>query len=330
MAHNIINLKYLAMINSMDGGSIMTYDIVVYHVNCNDGICSLWCSTHYHKKNKLPEPIKVGLSPASKLDTMKYNIKNKRILFTDVCPPLQSIVNMAKEAKHITIIDHHDTNYRSYNEMKSIIDRIDNITIIMRMDLAACQLTWDYFFKNKKRPWFIDHVGARDMFTQMKYTDEIIKALDSNDMIDSNDLNKLDTLMRYKKSNINKLIDLGKTIIRLNKKIMKDELHRVYEGRIQIKDTSYRVWIGSIRNNLISDFGNFLSSHKFSDNMNPDFVMLWNYNPMTNTWSISLRGSDTSPNLALIAEHFGGGGHPKASGFRLNNGKTIRDIIEFR
>ena len=66
-----------------------------------------------------------------------------------------------------------------------------------------------------------------------------------------------------------------------------------------------------------SAFGNLLANKKLLNNADPDFGVVWNYSPKDNVWIISLRGNDTSPDLSLIATHFGGGGHAKACGFKI-------------
>ena len=108
---------------------------------------------------------------------------------------------------------------------------------------------------------------------------------------------------------------------------MKDESKKALEGKMTVNNIIYRVWVHTIISNLVSDFGNYMTKINFTDNTQPDFVVIWFYDPKNNSFYLSMRGHDNSPNLATIAEHFGGGGHPKASGFRLNNMK-LQDIIK--
>jgi len=300
----------------------MDFNVLIYHDNCRDGICSLWCAHHYSDKKF----DKIGLSASKDLDLKRYNFKNKKIIFADVCPSLENIKALSKIAKHITIIDHHESNLRKTIELSEE----QNVDMIFDMKRSACQMIWDYFFEDKKRPWFIDHVGDKDIWAQkLKYNDEIIKSLDHYELINANNLEQLDKLYKYTKIDITKLIKFGKNIILITNKILNDESKYALEATIVIKKKKYRIWTASIKSDLVSDFGNLLSTKKFNDGTIPDFVLIWNYVPINKSWYISLRGSDASPNLAKIAETFGGGGHAKASGFRLTNGTDLNSLVKF-
>ena len=300
----------------------MDFNVLIYHDNCRDGICSLWCAHHYSNKKF----DKIGLSASKDLDLKKYNFKNKKIIFADVCPSLENIKALSKIAKHITIIDHHESNLRKTIELSEE----QNVDMIFDMKRSACQMTWDYFFEGKKRPWFIDHVGDKDIWAQkLKYNNEIIKSLDHYELINANNLEQLDKLYKYTKADITKLIKFGKNIILIINKILNDESKFALEATIVVNKKKYRIWTASIKSDLVSDFGNLLSTKKFNDGTNPDFALIWNYVPINKSWYISLRGSDTSPNLSKIAEAFGGGGHAKASGFRLTNGNDLNSLVRF-
>lgn len=301
----------------------INFNVIVYHDNCNDGICSLWCAYHYN--NKFTQ---IGIGAGKDLDLKTYNMKDKIIIFTDVCPSIESLIELSSIAKHITVIDHHETNLRKSEDTR--LNSIPNIKMIFDMKRSACMMTWDYFFEGEKRPWFIEHVGDRDIWAQkLKYNTEIIKAIDFFDFINAKHLDRLDKLYEYDKDTLKKLIKFGKKIILITNKILNDESKYAKEATMVVNKKKYRIWVGTIKSDLVSDFGNLLSTKKFNDNTNPDFVLVWNYIPTSDSWSISLRGSDNSPNLSKIAEVFGGGGHPKASGFKLKDGINLRSIVTF-
>jgi oligoribonuclease NrnB/cAMP/cGMP phosphodiesterase (DHH superfamily) len=77
----------------------------------------------------------------------------------------------------------------------------------------------------------------------------------------------------------------------------------------------------------ISDLGNKLANKPLKNGNLPDFGVVWNYNVDTQTWFVSLRGHDDSPDLSVIAKHFGGGGHEKAAGFRIEYPNTLLSIF---
>jgi oligoribonuclease NrnB/cAMP/cGMP phosphodiesterase (DHH superfamily) len=255
-------------------------------------------------------------------------MKDKIIIFTDVCPSIESLIELSSIAKHITVIDHHETNLRKSEDSR--LKSIPNIKMIFDMKRSACMMTWDYFFEGEKRPWFIEHVGDRDIWAQkLKYNNEIIKAIEFFEFINAKHLDKLDKLYDYDKEMLKKLIKFGKKIILITNKILNDESKYTREATIDVNKKTYRIWVGTIKSDLVSDFGNLLTTKKFNDDTYPDFILIWNYIPTSDSWAISLRGNDNSPNLSKIAEEFGGGGHPKASGFKLTNGKKLQSILVF-
>ena len=310
--YKLKNLLYLT-----GGTNNKTFDVVLYHFNCRDGICSLWCYYHYSKQSTFE---KIGLNAGKDPNINDYDFSGKRILFADVCPSIEFIKRVSKIAKYIVIIDHHDTNQRKMSEL----DDIDNLETIFDMKLSACMLTWNYFFPNTIMPWFIEHVGARDIWQEFKDNLEIIKAIDFMELITDDNLANITKLLKYKKKDKMKLIETGSMVIRIMDKTMKDESMKAYEAIMTVGNKRYNVIVGTITSEMVSDYGNYLCN-----NMKPDFVVIWFYDPKNNSFYISLRGHDSSPNLAMIAETFGGGGHPKASGFKLNNNMKLKDIISF-
>lgn len=315
--YKLKNLLYLT-----GGTNNKTFDIVVYHADCRDGICSMWCYYHYSKNDKF---IKIGLNASKDPKIEDYDFKDKSILFVDICPSIEFIKILAKIANTIVIIDHHDTNQRKMKDL----DNIDNLETIFDMKLSACMLTWNYFFPNTMMPWFIEHVGARDIWQEFKDNLEIIKAMEFYELITADNLDNITKLLKYKRKDKKKLIETGSMVIKIMERTMKDESKKAIEGLMTVGSNKYNVIVGTITSGMVSDYGNYLALKNLSNNSRPDFAIIWFYDPKNNSFYISLRGHDTSPNLAMIAENFGGGGHPKASGFRLNNNMMLKDIISF-
>ena len=141
------------------------------------------------------------------------------------------------------------------------------------------------------------------------------------------DLNKLDSLSSYDDDEINQLVKIGVIINKYQDKLIKNEVNYSCEATLKINKDVYQVRLGHIIGGMVSDLGNKLANEPLSNGEMPDFGVVWNYNVDTQTWYVSLRGHDNSPDLSVIANHFGGGGHAKASGFRIENPQTLSDIF---
>jgi oligoribonuclease NrnB/cAMP/cGMP phosphodiesterase (DHH superfamily) len=284
------------------------FDYVIYHYGCPDGVTGLWCAYKYNKKfNKFGIP--AGKDPSG-------NFIDKNIIFIDICPTYNFIIKTCNVASKIIILDHHKSAYDMYLKNKDVLDSIINLEIIFDMNRSGCQIAWDYFFPEVKRPWFIDYVADQDLWTwKLPNSKEINCALEFYEFLDQNDLSKLDSLSS--EDSIPKLIKQGKRIIKVKDKIMQDQLKNSEERNFNFNGTVYRVQTGTIPLEMRSAFGNLLAFKKLNNNIDPDFGIVWNYYPKENIWMISLRGNETSPDLSLIASHFGGGGHAKACGFKI-------------
>jgi len=297
------------------------FDTIVYHQFCPDGIAGLWCA---YKYNNEFEQIKMhaGIDPS--FDTI-----DKNIIFIDVCPSYNFLLVHTKLAKSITILDHHKSAYDIYNDKKEILDTIDNLKVVFDMERCGSQIAWDYFF-GVERPWFIDYVGDRDLWKwELPNSKEICAAFDFIELFNENNFNKIDAISNYDENEINSLVEVGRTINKYQDNLVKKELPNRIEATIRINESEYNVNIGTISVNLVSKLGNELTKQKMKDNTMPDFAVVWNYNIINNTFNISIRGHDTSPDLSAIAKHFGGGGHGKASGFRIIGRKRFKEIFSF-
>ncbi len=302
------------------------FDVVIYHGPCSDGVSALWCSSYYLKNIGYEfESIqcKAGSDPEG-------DFTGKRILFVDLCPSYKFITEKCMVVKKLTILDHHKSAIDMYHENESALLAIDNLEIEMDADRAGCQITWDYFFDHKVRPWFINYVGDRDLWRwQLENSKEINAALFENNLIDPNNLNKLTELLYDSENKKNKFIEQGKIILMLQKRELDIGVSKAHVAEFKHKEKTYKIWLGgNISMSLRSELGNLLVKKKLPDGTTPDFAAIWFYEPKLNEWWISFRGGDQSPDLSVIARELDGGGHKSASGASLKNGKTLYDLFK--
>jgi oligoribonuclease NrnB/cAMP/cGMP phosphodiesterase (DHH superfamily) len=291
------------------------HDIVIYHQGCPDGIAALWCAHTYYKVNdikfeKLSCP--AGKNPSG-------DFKNKKILFVDLCPNLDFIIDVSTIANKITIIDHHKSSLDMYSENINLLNTLENVEIILKMELSGCQLAWDYFYTTLERPWFIEYIGDRDLWKwALPNSKEISNAFYHCEFINENKLELLDDLYNFSEEQISALVIKGTTIGEVKNRILNTQLNQSFEGIFIVGEIKYNVQFGSINRDMRSDLGNLLTKKVLLNGDFPDFSIIWNYDPTTNGWYMSMRGSENSPDLSIIAKHFNGGGHAKASGFETN------------
>lgn len=299
--------------------TIFDFDTIVYHYPCNDGTAALWCANYF---NNIPEKVscKAGINP-------NINVDSKNILFVDLCPKFDYLFEICKTAKNVVILDHHKTSFDAYEINKN--ECPVNLQVILDMSRSGCQITWDYFFPDKERPWFIDYVGDRDLWTWKKpNSKEINQAFFDNNMIDPYYLDNITNLLSYSQEQIDNLVKEGTLLLKFQKKQLDIAVSRALEAVVDVNGTIYNVWLGTTTTTADrSDLGNLLANKLLSSNKLPDFSATWIYEPKANEWWISLRGHKESPDLSVIAGVFGGGGHAKSSAFCIKAPKTLKDIF---
>jgi oligoribonuclease NrnB/cAMP/cGMP phosphodiesterase (DHH superfamily) len=302
----------------------MQFDIIVFHTQCPDGITSLWAA-NYHSRINEHIACRAGVEPVIE------NYSNKAICFVDICPSYEFICKLAQNAKQIVILDHHKTTIDMYNTLKKEVIP-SNIEFILDFDRSGCQITWDYFFpKESERPWFVDYVGDRDLWTwKLENSKAVNTALSESEFFDPANLEKMTKLLDYKKEDVYNLINIGNIILKLHKKELDYSSYKAVEATFKVDNIIYNVWLGSCSSNLRSDLGNILAYKKnLEEDKFLDFAAIWNYEPKYNEWAISLRGHKNSPDLSVISGKFGGGGHAKASGFVIKNSHLL-DVFKLK
>lgn len=293
---------------------IKDFDAIIYHGPCSDGTGGLWCACHY-KNIKIKYACKAGSNPTG-------DYTNMNVIFVDICPKIDYLLNLVKVAKHVVILDHHKSSKQMIEDNNKILSNVKNLTIEFDMKRSGCQMAWDYFFEGENRPFFIDYIGDRDLWTwKLPHSKEINSALFDLGYIDSYDLDKMTGLLDDYENKFNELKSMGKLIESINKRQIDIGVSNALEAKIVIDDKVYRVWLaGNINPILRSELGNVLCSKIFKDGVMPDFTACWQYDPKSDEWWISFRGIQSkSPDLSVLASKFGGGGHPLASGITIKS-----------
>jgi hypothetical protein len=302
---------------------IKNFDAIIYHGPCSDGTGGLWCACHY-SSIKTRYACKAGTNP-----TGDYTDMN--VIFVDICPKIEYLLELVKIAKNVVILDHHKSSEQMIMDNSELLSSITNLKIEFDMEKSGCQMAWDYFFDSEPRPFFIDYIGDRDLWSwKLPNSKEINSALWELGYIDSYDLTKLTGLLENTESKIENLKSMGESIECCNKRQIDVCVSNALESKFQFEDKTYRIWLaGNINPVLRSDLGNALCSKSFKDGTMPDFSACWQFEPKSDEWWISLRGvSSRSPDLSVIASKFGGGGHSMASGFTIkSNSKGLKKIF---
>lgn len=253
------------------------------------------------------------------------NDKGHTIAILDFCFPFEDILNMAKIAKKIYILDHHISTQRDLDKGKLP----DNVVVILDNSRSGAEITWDWVYPGVPRPWFVEAIGDRDLFRWTNpYSKYVTNALYHDKYYRWERLEELFNRSTDTET-INKLID---GFIKIGKAMdPTKEIEKACSGAYLAKMTTpdgtvYKVKLVRSPEVYKSDVGHQLSKSGC------DFSALYAYDFMLNQWWISLRASDESTiDVSQIAQQFGrGGGHPKSAGFTIfgSNGDNMHNYFE--
>ena len=332
--------------------------VIVYHNNCIDGISACWATYNYFnsikKEGRYFNIQYFGLSPQCH-DLFEYLEKRNiditkrqyQIIFVDICPCIeilrQLIIKNTEDSKFI-ILDHHETNKNIFKDNLEEL-RGNNIYWTFDVNRSGCQIAWDTFhFSPRLRipepyPWFIKYIGDGDLWKFEEPDAKLIYNILGDNFKSVNSLEFLNnnTFAFFK----DKYLKEARIIQNYKNKKLNEYISRASRNTFKHLDEIYNCWIINCTDIvLVSELGNRLSLTPFNINIEntdlenndlenntdeildyPDFVIIIKNINLDGTINISLRSNkDYKPeiNVASIASHFNGGGHPQASGCTIN------------
>ena len=270
-------------------------DICVYHGNCADGFGAAYAvwkkfgdTCIYHKGRYGEDPPNVG-----GLEVVLVDFSYKR----------EVLLEMAKTAKSILILDHHKT------AEADLVNLPDNVTVEFDMDRSGAVITWQYFHPDKPIPQLLLHVQDRDLW---RFELEGTREIQANVFSHEYDFNVWEELMNADPQD---LAAEGKTIERKQAKDINEF----------IKAASYRTMIAGHEVPVLnapyfwsSDAGHIMGKGEL-------FAACYWDTPDGRVFS--LRSAEEGMDVSEIASSFGGGGHKHAAGFKVSYKEPI-DLLE--
>lgn len=275
------------------------FNYIICHFPCTDGLVSSWIYLRYidteHKAKYL------GIGASDPMPAEDY--KDSTVLFLDVCPSREELESLIGVAKLVVILDHHAS---SKKKVAGLI--ANNLEIIIADDRAGCQVTWDYFQPLGDKPWFIDYVADRDIWTWTQKNSAAINkyCFTEGYLSDYTGLNKL---LLFSKDDFTKAIAEGNAMIKNEQQII--QKHVKYAQRYTfLEKYTVRVVSASV---LISEIGHAICA-QYTD---CDFAAVYEYWLDEDIYHVHCRATRTDIDLSKILEPVGGGGHEHAAAFKV-------------
>ena len=258
--------------------------LCIYHKNCADGFGAAWVV-----KMALGDveffPAAYGEEPP--------DVGGRRVYMVDFSYKRPVLLEMAKKAELITIIDHHKTS------AEDLVDLPGNVETIFDMERSGAVLAWEYFFTGSPVPELLLTIQDRDLWRfERARTKEIMAALFSHPY----DFSVWDSLIREGDSQLE--LD-GAAILRNHVKSVKEV----------IEASSRMMTIGGYVVPVVN--APFMMASDACNIMAAGFPFAASYWDSPSHRNFSLRSSVDGVDVSEVAKGYGGGGHKHASGFRV-------------
>lgn len=260
---------------------------VLYHKGCRDGFGAAWSA--WKKFGARAEYFGVNHDESS-----PKNLKEKDVYLLDFSYPIHEVKKLLKIAKYLTAIDHHISAATSTKLAHSYLYDIKH---------SGAVLAWKYFHQNKKIPILLKYIEDVDIWKMaMPYTREFMASLETykpdfflwNKI--ARDWENVAGRKRY--------LEEGRAILKYQNALVQKALKDAEE----VKFLGHRALAVNFTLTLNSEIGEAMRKKGF---------------PLGIIWQrrggkliVSLRSTEKIDS-SKIAMRFGGGGHKKASAFRL-------------
>lgn len=265
--------------------------LCIYHGNCADGFGAAWVV----RKAMGDVDFHAGIYQEAPPD-----VTFRDVLIVDFSYKRPVLLEMAKSAESILVIDHHKT---AAEDLASL--PVPNIDATFDMEHSGAVLTWEHFYPGQEPPQLLKHIEDRDLW---RFALAGTREIQANVFSHPYDFAVWDELMQRP---VDDLIAEGRAIER---KHFKDvhELLGVVTRRMNIG--GHNVPIANLPYIHVSDAAHELAKGE------PFAGCYWD-TPKGRVFG--LRSTDAGVDVSEIAKQYGGGGHRNASGFTIGYDKAV-------
>ena len=269
----------------------MSVPLCIYHSPCQDGFTAAWAVWRVHKDWEF-YPGKYQEGPP--------DVTGRSVYFVDFSYKRPVILEMAKKAKDITILDHHKT------AEADLVDLPSNVFVDFDLEKSGAHLAWDHFHVlGEKIPELLLRVEDRDLWRfRLHDTKGVTAYLFSQDY----KFEIWDWLMKLAEDEHDReeMEGYGNVIL---KKQAKDT-NELLQNKFKTSIGGHDIWACNLPYTFSSDAGNILASEPGAP-FGATFYLDGEYAV------VSLRSTEDGLDVSEIAKQYGGGGHKHAAGFKI-------------
>lgn len=278
----------------------MSRPLVIYHGNCADGFSAAWC---FWRKYGTGADYVAGVYQQDPPD-----VSGRDVYLVDFSYKAAVVQDMLAHANSVTLIDHHKTAIEDLRQLKEREVATngdgmgDKFGWFCDLNRSGATLAWDYLFPSEPRPLLLGHIEDRDLWRfKLPNTREIQANVFSYEY----SFELWDRLMAADHAELLSMTVAGAAIER---KHHKDIAELVGECKRRMVIAGCDVPVASLPYTLASDAGHLMAQGE------PFAACYWD---TKDGRVFSLRSMDGGMDVSEIAKQYGGGGHVRASGFKV-------------
>lgn len=282
-------------------------EVVIYRAQCCAGFGAAWAAWKV-------------LSNSARYWSARPNTRaplewshGKTVALLDFCYGAEEMKRLVGVAKHVVVIDHHQSTERLLDDPAMA----GRVTRFFDAEVSGAVLAWTYFHPGARVPRFLEYIEDRDLWSwKLPDSREFSESL-AIEPLEFHAYNRFyagDDLEAEQKI-ISETIERGRVIL----EYIKFNTSRLAHRALIVNWCGY--WVKILNSaTWMSELGHVLCVSPPTEHGQPtdppiDFALVWNYDHRRESINCSLRTDSSGLDLSLIAQHYGGGGHPSAAGF---------------
>ena len=285
--------------------------LIIYHKNCTDGFGAAWVLYDYFCNHNHGTYESISFMEAD-YGNKPPEVDNMDVYIVDFSYNRETLVEMSKKARSLTIIDHHKT---AEEELRGL-NGFKNIKTVFSMKKSGAMLSWEYFYGCKEPPHLLRLIQDRDLWKlEYENTKPALAALRSRPF----DFEQWTTFMNNERAVKDVLVSEGYIIQRAETALIKELINNHEDNRwIELPleiPTVTKIPILNCPGQFASEAGHLLCE-KYKD---AKFSMTYYDDIKAMKRVFSLRSNADNPkswDVSKIAELFDGGGHKHSAGFK--------------
>lgn len=291
----------------------MTKKICIYHANCADGFTAAWAV-------RMALVTGVEFIPAGYGDAPP-DVTGADVIIVDFSYKRAVLMDMAKTARSILILDHHKTAEADLAGLpmphtNGWTDHISGLALeiengrdprhpraLFDMNRSGAQLAWDYFCGGRgTSPQLVEYVADRDLWKfELPYSREINAVIQSHEMT----FNVWESLAMSLDDQFDNVVLEGAAILRAHDKLVRSV---IATSRRTMVIGGLRVPVAAAPYALASDTAGTMAEGE-------PFAATYVDGPKGRAFSLRSRAGCVD--VSEIAQAYGGGGHRGAAGFLM-------------